>query len=324
MPYILYFFILLIIINIYFRLADRYNIIDNPCERSSHKRPVLRGGGIIFPVGIILWFIWSGYLYPWFFAGLMIISLVSFLDDISGIKLLIRLLIHFISIILIILQLDTVTFPWWAWIVLLIFAAGVINAFNFMDGINGITTGYSLSVLTGLWFVNQYKVHFIESELIYAIVIALIVFGIYNFRTRARCFAGDVGSVSVSFILIFLLAKLVITSGNIFYVMFLAVYGVDTFLTLLGRALQRENIFTAHRRHLFQLLANEAALPQLAISAGYALAQLIISMLIIILSGSFQDLFLAVVSITLIIILFIVYFTAKRKILTYTRVENLE
>jgi len=285
LPYLIYTLILLVVINLYFWVAVRFNIIDKPCERSSHSKPVLRGGGIIFPVGLILWFIWSGFAFPWFFAGLMLISLVSFIDDLAHVSYKIRLVMQITAISLLLIQLGLAPLPWWVWFYALFTATAVINAFNFMDGINGITAGYSLSALIGLWIVNNYQVSFVGNDLLYAAGIAVVIFGFYNFRTRARCFAGDVGAVSISFILVFLTGKLILATGNPFYLMFMVIYGVDTFLTIIFRLIRRENIFEAHRSHLFQILANESGFSHPKVSSAYTLAQLLINLLVIVLAG---------------------------------------
>lgn len=279
---LIYSFILILLINVYFRLAERFGVVDRPNNRSSHNRVVLRGGGIIFPAGITLWFLWSGFQYPWFYTGLMIISLSSFLDDLSGVRFWIRLLMQIATVSMLLYQVEWYYLPPWLWIIALVVATGAINAFNFMDGINGITAGYGLSTLAGLWLVNRIRVPFIGNDLFYATAIALLVFAFYNFRPRARCFAGDVGSVSLSFILVFLLGKLIVTTGNPFYLMFFCLYGLDTFMTISARLVRHENIFQAHRQHLYQLLANEGQIPHIVVSSGYTLLQFTINLSVII------------------------------------------
>ena len=313
MVYLLYILILFVLINLYFRLATRFNIVDKPCERSSHTRPVLRGGGIIFPLGILLWFLCTGFQHPWFFAGLMLISIISFIEDLSHLTLWIRLLAQIAAIVLLSVPLELSPFPWWVWMLALFITTGIINAFNFMDGINGITASYSLSVLIGLWIVNNYQVHFMGNDLLYAAALAVALFGFYNFRTHARCFAGDVGSVSISFILVFITGRLVLTSGNPFYLMFLCIYGVDPFLTIVYRLIRRENIFEAHRSHLYQMLANESGISHLKVSSGYAIVQLIINFIIIALINHLSYFYMLLVSIGIIMALSVGYIVIKSR-----------
>ena len=313
MPYLFYVFILLVVLNLYFRVAARFNIIDKPNERSSHAKPVLRGGGIVFPVGITLWFIWSGFQFPWFFSGLMLISLISFLDDLKQVPFWFRLVFHMAAILLLLMQLELTPWPWWLWVLTIFTATGIINAFNFMDGINGITAGYSMSALAGLWFVNNYQYSFVDNNLIYATIGAVALFGFYNFRIRARCFAGDVGAVSISFILVFLLLKLILLSDNPFYMMFLVVYGVDTFLTIVYRLLRHENIFMAHRNHLYQILANESGISHIKVSMGYVLVQLIINFVIIASINQLSYIWMILLSVTIIFMLSLFYIFVKTK-----------
>lgn len=314
MQYLVYILTLFGVINLYFKLAVRFNIIDKPCERSSHNIPIIRGGGIIFPIGLLFWFMVTGFQYPWFFAGLILISLVSFLDDLKQIAFWKRLLIQIAAIILLLIQFELDPGPWWFWSFAIFAGIGIVNAFNFMDGINGMTTGYSFSVLLGLWIVNNYQVSFVDNELLYSVGGGIIVFGFYNFRSQARCFAGDVGSVSISFILLFLLLRLLFTSGNLFYSMFLVVYGVDTFLTIFYRLIHRENIFNPHRKHLYQLLANEYKISHLIVSTCYTFIQLIINFSVILAFNRLSFFYTLILSMSIVIILFGCYHAVKSKI----------
>ncbi|MHB9142877.1 MAG: MraY family glycosyltransferase [Paludibacter sp.] len=255
----------------YFHIADHFNIIDKPNERSSHTRITLRGGGIVFYIGILLYFILEGFQYPWFFIGLSLITLVSFVDDIKPQSNKLRLLIHFAAMVLLFYQWGLFHLSWYHTII-----AVVLNAYNFMDGINGITAGYSLVVTGILCYINLYQVSFVDKKFIYIFILALIVFGFFNFRTKARCFAGDVGAISAAFIIVFLLGLLIMKTGDYSYIILLVVYGVDTILTIIHRMILKENIFLAHRKHVYQIMANELKIPHLLVSLFYALLQLII------------------------------------------------
>ena len=220
---------------LYFRIADRFNIIDKPNERSSHNRITLRGGGVIFFFGMWLYAAFYGFQYPWFLAGLTLIAAISFADDVHSVPNRIRIAVHFGAMLLMFYQLGLFSAgQWWyllpAWIV----CTGIINAYNFMDGINGITGGYSLSVLLPLVVVNAREV-FVDPQLIWVAVLSVLVFCWFNFRPKARCFAGDVGAVSIAFILLFMLGALILRTGNLWYLVFLVVYGVDSVLTICHR-----------------------------------------------------------------------------------------
>lgn len=277
MLYILLFILLFGVQLAYFQVADKFNIIDKPNERSSHKGIILRGGGVVFYVAVLLYFVVSGFKFPWFFAGLSLISLISFADDVKTLSPRLRLIVQFAGLFLMFIEWNLYSLPWYFFVIALVLSAGVLNAFNFMDGINGITGAYSSAVIIALWFVNR-QVAFTDNRLIYIVLISLFVFNFFNFRTKAKCFAGDVGSITIAVIVVFLLGQLILKTKNFSYIVFLAVYGVDSVLTILHRLKLKENIFEPHRKHLFQLLANELKIPHLQVSALYAILQLIIAL----------------------------------------------
>lgn len=263
---------------LYFRIANHFNIIDKPNLRSSHKHITLRGGGIVFLAAVWVYCLFFGIKYPWFMAGLTAICVVSFIDDILSVPNRIRLLVHFAAILLMFQQWGILFFDnWWQIIIALILCVGIINAYNFMDGINGITGAYSIAVLVPLMIVDGIISPFIDRKFMAIILIGVIIFCFFNFRKRARCFAGDVGSIGIAFILVFALGKLIISSGQLWYLIFLAVYGVDTILTICHRLMLHENIFEAHRKHVYQLMANELKIPHTVVSTIYLILQLAIS-----------------------------------------------
>ena len=273
MYYIIVIILLFVAELLYFRIADKCNIIDKPNERSSHTRITLRGGGIIFYIGALLYFIMSGGEYPWFILGLTMITAVSFVDDIKPISQLPRLIVQFTSMSLMFYQWGLFDGLWWIAIIALIVCTGIINAYNFMDGINGITGGYSLVVLGALAYVNTCMIEFVEPSLIYTMICAVVVFNFFNFRKKAKCFAGDVGSVSIAFVVMFLIGKLMIATMDFSWIILLAIYGVDSVMTILHRIQLKENIGLPHRKHLYQIMANELIIPHVVVSLIYMAIQ---------------------------------------------------
>lgn len=280
MEYLFVFITLLILELLYFKIADRFNIIDKPNLRSSHNSITLRGGGIIFYFSSLIYFITNSFVNPWFFLGLSFMAIISFLDDIMTLSNKVRLLVHFGSVLLMVYQLDIFSLPWYYLLLTFIIVVGVINAYNFMDGINGITALYSIVVGILLLIVNQ-DWNFVSNKFLIYTLLGLFVFGIFNVRQKAKTFAGDVGSVSIAYILLFCLGSLILESGNFIYILFLSVYGVDTVWTILRRLSLKENIFEAHRSHLYQYLGNEAKINKLTVSTIYALIQLVLGLLVI-------------------------------------------
>lgn len=281
MLYLIVLLALWISLLVYFKLADYYNIIDKPNQRSSHIRITIRGGGIVFPFAILLYAVLFNQVSTALLLGMMFISIASFLDDIKSLSNRIRFLVHLLAVTALLWSVDAFTI-WnlWSIPVVYILIIGIINAYNFMDGINGITGVYSLVTLVGLWYVNTFIQSFVDKAFIICPVIACLVFLWFNFRKRAKCFAGDVGSISIGFWLIALLLMAIIRTGNLEYVLFLSVYGVDTVLTILHRLLLKQNIFAAHRLHFYQLLANECQVPHLWVASAYGLVQLLVNVLI--------------------------------------------
>ena len=210
----MYYLIILVLLFLaelfYFRVADRCNIIDKPNERSSHTKVTLRGGGIIFYFGAFAYFLTSGFEYPWFLLALTLVTFISFVDDIKSTGQMTRLLFHFSAMAMMFYQWGLFSLSWWWIVIALIVCTGIINAYNFMDGINGITGGYSLVILAALAYVDKEVVSFVEADFIYTVVCSVLVFCFFNFRKKAKCFAGDVGSVSIAFILLFLIGRLII------------------------------------------------------------------------------------------------------------------
>ncbi len=284
------FVILLLLELLYFRIADKFNIIDKPNERSSHSSIVLRGGGIIFLLGAWIWSAFFGFQYPLFLVAVTLAAGISFIDDIHSLPDSVRLIVQFAAMGLLIWQLFIMTGDdsfiktdglWMKMgfiVVALIVCVGATNIYNFMDGINGITAGYSAAVLLPLLFVNRIY-NFVDTSFLVVALLAIIVFSFFNFRPRgkAKCFAGDVGSVGIAFILLFAIGALIAKTGDITWLVFLLVYGVDGCLTICHRILLHENLGQAHRKHVYQLMANELKISHPVVSLIYALIQLVVS-----------------------------------------------
>ena len=293
--YFLIFVLLLVAELVYFRIADKYNIIDKPNQRSSHSTIVLRGGGIIFLIGAWVWSLFFGFHYPWFLAGLTLVAGVSFVDDIRSLPDSVRLVAQFAAAAMAFYQLGILHWEmWWIVLVALIVYVGATNVINFMDGINGITAGYALAVLVPLGLLNtnyhELAVNcssivssdgvFVDQSLIVASIIAAVVFCIFNFRPkgRAKCFAGDVGSIGIAFIMLFLLGNVIMKTGDITWLIFLLVYGVDGCLTIVHRIMLHENLGEAHRKHAYQIMANELKIGHVKVTLLYMAMQLVVSL----------------------------------------------
>ena len=283
---------------LYFKIADRCNIIDKPNERSSHSTIVLWGGGVIFAISMLVWAIMMTVQgvqgvqsYLPFLVGLIMICTVSFWDDVHSLPDSLRMVVQIFSILLMFwsVGLYTAINPWWLMAlvvaVALFFCVGATNFINFMDGINGITAAYALAMLAPIALVNGawLKVNgcgFIEPSYLVVAIIGVLVFSIFNFRPKgkAKCFAGDVGSIGIAFIILFALGRLMLATKDVTYIVFFLVYDIDGSLTIFHRIMLHENLGQAHRKHAYQLMANELKMSHVVVSLLYMAIQLVISL----------------------------------------------
>ena len=279
---VLILFVVILLIELgYFRIANKYNVIDQPNYRSSHTLVTIRGGGIVFAVSLLLYPLYLGPEYEYFLLGLVAISSISFLDDIKPVSNKLRIVFHLVGVALMFYQLNLFNLPFYWVILALILVIGSINAINFMDGINGITGSYALVMLCSLLYINSYIIEFVVPDFLITSIISVMVFNFFNFRKKAKCFAGDVGSVSIAFIVLFFLLLLIIKTENFSYLLLLLLYGLDAVTTIGFRLIRKENIFDAHRSHFYQYLANEKKIPHLLVSSIYALSQLMINVVVL-------------------------------------------
>ena len=291
--YIIIAVLLLVAEQVYFKIADKCNIIDKPNERSSHSTIVLRGGGIIFSLSMIVWAVMmvvkGNDITPYlpFLCGLVLICGVSFWDDVKSLPDSVRLVAQFVSMgfaAWCMIQGSELMSLEWYWLLLIGIAAlivfvGATNIINFMDGINGITAGYALAILIPLSLLND-GLGFIEQSYLIVAIIGVLVFCIFNFRPKgkAKCFAGDVGSIGIAFIMLFAIGKLIVQTGDLSYLVLLMIYGVDGVLTICHRIMLHENLGEAHRKHVYQLMCNELKIGHVKVSLLYMCLQLVVSL----------------------------------------------
>ncbi|TDO26926.1 glycosyl transferase family 4 [Sediminibacterium goheungense] len=265
---------------LYFKIARYYAIVDKPNARSSHHLVTIRGGGIIFPIAILVG-IFNEQPIKWLLIlALLLISVLSFIDDIRNLDSKLRLLLQSIAVASM-LYLFSAQFSMMGIILLFILITGVINAYNFMDGINGITVLYSIVTLGSMYWVKQIVPSVLSDQLFIALSSSLLVFGFFNVRKKAACFSGDVGSVSLAFIFCFLLLKITISTNFSWWILFLGIYGIDSVFTITCRIFRKEPLMQAHRSHFYQYLANEAGWTHIQVSLLFAVAQLILNMFVV-------------------------------------------
>lgn len=282
--------ILLVAELVYFKIADHFNIVDKPNERSSHSRIVLRGGGVIFTLSIIAWAIMMAVQgvqgvqvvqsYLPFLVGLLMVAGISFVDDIHSLPDSLRMAVQIVAFLLMFWSLGMMQWSmWWVIPIALFFCVGATNIINFMDGINGITAGYGLAMLIPILLLNT-NMGFMEQSYLIVAIIGILVFSYFNMRPKgkAKCFAGDVGSIAIAFIILFALGKLMLATGDVTYIVFFLWYGVDGAMTIFHRIMLHENLGQAHRKHAFQLMSNELKMGHVTVTMIYTIGQLAVSL----------------------------------------------
>lgn len=282
----------------YFEIACYFNIVDKPNQRSSHTVPTIRGGGIIFLLSTILFFVWNGFAWPYLLAAVIASGTISFIDDIRTVNNKLKFSVHILSVLLIFKECGILSelSPFYL-AAIAIFVIGVINAYNFMDGINGITGLYSLAVISPLFLTEtDEKLHSLQLFTI----MGLLVFNYFNTRKKARCFAGDVGSISIAILVVFFLILRIKETNNFAYIGLLLVYGIDTVFTIMQRLYQKENIFKPHRKHLYQYYSNEKKVPHVIVSIFYAVLQFLISVSIVFGLVNFLGLLVLLISLSIV------------------------
>lgn len=276
----IYIALIIILIGIelfYFKIADKYNIIDKPNSRSSHTSITLRGGGIIFPIALSIACL-LGYISWPVTLGVVLVAVVSFIDDIKPLPQLPRFVSHVLAVGLVFYELHLFYEPLWLLPIVFVLLIGWINAFNFMDGINGITVLYALAAIASFSFL---PINEASLPLLITMGLSCLAFGIFNVRKKAKTFAGDVGSISMALFLGYFMIKTIIESGQLGYILFFSIYGIDAVITIITRLLRKENIFQPHRSHLYQYLANEMGYSHILVAFIYAGFQLVINAFVV-------------------------------------------
>ncbi len=315
--YFFYAFLIAAAFLIYFKIARKYNIVDLPNHRTMHEGATIRGGGLVIFIAVALASFLFDYPGYYFVAGLIILGITGFLDDLLDLPGKVRFPLQVMSIVLILAELNLFELNFIWLLIVIILATGTLNAYNFMDGINGITGGYSLVAIISLIIVNNYYYNFIADDFLIFFLLVLVIFSFFNFRKKAVCFAGDAGSLTIAFIIVYLVLKLISETQQVGFILFLTLYGIDTIYTIVQRILKKENIFEAHRMHLFQVAVSKTGMSHLRMSGIYMLIQLMINFVVILviqMDFRHQMIYFGV----MLLLLSIFYMVVKRKLINST------
>lgn len=283
--YLIYFgFLYAGLIFMYLMIAAKLRLTDAPSVRSSHKEVTITGAGFIFPLAFFLPLLLTGEFihYRSTLAGLLLISIVSFSDDLKTVHPVIRVSVQVIAVSLLLWQTGGL-FKMKPWQIVpgFILVVGIINSYNFMDGINGMNALYSISLVGILWILKATGIGFLPvTPVFFSMMSALLAFSFFNVRKKALCFSGDVGSISIAYIVSLMIIQVMIATDSARWILLFGVYGLDSVGTIVLRIIRREKVWTPHRTHFYQYLVNERKWPHIVVSLLYSLLQFVLSMLL--------------------------------------------
>ena len=283
--YLIYFgFLYAGMVLLYIMIAKKLQLTDVPSARSSHRDITITGAGFIFPIAFFLPLALTGEFihYRSTIAGLLLISLVSFADDLKSVHPVIRVTVQVIAVSLLLWQTGGL-FKMKTWQIVpgFILVVGIINSYNFMDGINGMNALYSLSMMGILAIIRLSGILFLPvPEVFYSLIAALLAFSLFNVRKKALCFSGDVGSISIAYIVSLMIIQVMIATDSSVWILLFGVYGLDSVGTIVLRLIRGEKVWMPHRTHFYQYLVNERKWPHVRVSALYAVMQFVLSIIL--------------------------------------------
>ena len=326
-------------LKLYFPFAEKRGMLAGVNHRSSHTKPVITGAGFIFYISYVFYiisFVFSTWDVPWaLFIGISILAIVSFIDDLKDLWFFIRLVVQVLAVALMLYQIyiefsmEPLAMNASVLIILaivgMIFSVGFVNLYNFMDGLNGMMAGITISALSVFWLIDFFVVDFVDDALLIYTAIPTLVFAFFNARRQAICFAGDVGAIVLGYVMVYMLLSLLMQTGNIVYVFIFASVYLEAAMTVIQRLLAGQNIFKPHRIHLFQLLCNEHKHHHVKISGFYALNQLVFGAIIVTMNYyDVNDLIQNLTVIGLFSVETVLYFIYKRKLMGGHLLESLK
>ena len=326
-------------LKLYFPFAEKRGMLAGVNHRSSHTKPVITGAGFIFYISYIFYvisFIFSTWDVPWaLFIGISMLAVVSFIDDLKDLWFFIRLVVQILAVCLMLYQIyiefsmEPLAMNASILIILaivgMIFSVGFVNLYNFMDGLNGMMAGITISALSIFALIDFFIVDFVDDALLIYTAIPTLVFAFFNARRQAICFAGDVGAIVLGYVMVYMLLSLLMQTGNIVYIFIFASVYLEAAMTVIQRLLAGQNIFKPHRIHLFQLLCNEHKHHHVKISGFYALNQLVFGAIIVTMNYyDVNDLIQNLTVIGLFSVETVLYFIYKRKLMGGHLLESLK
>jgi len=258
-------------------MINRVKIMDVPNRRSSHDFPVPKSGGIVivitFLIGVLaIWFfgdatmIKKKYFYGFLFSAVLVAA-ISLYDDLTARPFIVKLASHVIAATVAItfgVVIHSISLPWTGtiqlgiagYIITFLWIVGLTNAYNFMDGLNGMAAGQAVITSLFFCFISFNQGSTFVYIICYTIISGSLGFLVFNFP-KPSLFMGDVGSAFLGFIFstLSIIAALYDHSHTSLFVIPLLMFNYiyDTLFTFTRRLINKENVFAAHRSHLYQL-----------------------------------------------------------------------
>ena len=284
-------------------VRNRFHRLLSANTYGFNGRRSVTGGGFIFYPAIVSAAFASGLeeVAMVMVVGAAVLWIVSFIDDCHSLSVILRLIVQ---------GAVTAVAMWWLapgnWCFFayaFIMGMVVVNAFNFMDGINGMLTMYSVVVLMSLLVVFLFLSTFTGSLYILpaALLVAVLVLGVFNVVRMDEVLSGDVGSIVMGFSVAWLMAVAMTVTGDYTVPVLVAVYIVDVLMTICRRIIARENIFSSHQTHLYQRLSSAGVVRHHRVALGYCGTQLVINTAWLLIPVGVHDVFAVAVFVVLLI-----------------------
>ena len=275
MTYIIVFLLLVLLsylgVSYFIRIAWNYQILDQPNERSSHFTPIPLGGGVVIVLIVLAMGAWVANEIDWkrsliYIISASIMAWMGWRDDVRSLpaafRRIVQSLIAIVSIwgmgyfkVVAIPMLGDVALGVLGILITFLWIVGLTNAYNFMDGIDGMAGGVAFVAALGwMWLSSDTQTWFVF-WIALAIASSSLGFLGHNW-SPAKVFMGDVGSTFLGYSFAVLSLVSADQGGDALLIGTLLMWTVimDSFVTFLGRLIKRENVFTGHRSHLFQRL----------------------------------------------------------------------
>ncbi len=255
------------------RYALRRQLVDQPGARRSHAVATPRGGGIAIVVAVLFGILATSWSQPdaaplllLAALGLVCVAGIGWIDDHRPLSPWLRLAVHAFAAVMLGLGVWSVGASPWLAVIASALALGLVNVWNFMDGIDGLATTQAVLLATGAAVLAS-----TSSALLIALAVIAASLGFLPFNApRARIFLGDVGSGAIGYLAALLCALLLVAEPKrgVLLLIPVSAFMIDAALTLASRMLRREQWWRPHVQHVYQQSVQRGH-PHMQVTAVY-------------------------------------------------------